>query len=80
MNTHPNHHPPIPTPSEPHARGSLPDALTFFLTQDQRRQILTHLNTKAPNRTTALLQALALSDPNRSQTPSRSSPPSTPSR
>lgn len=78
MNTHPNHHPPIPTPSEPHARGSLPDALTFFLTQDQRRQILTHLNTKAPNRTTALLQALSLPLP--PPTPSRPSPPSTPSR
>ena len=68
-----NHHTTVPTPAAPHARGSLPDALTFFLTRDQRRQVLTRLNTTAPNRTTALLQALALSDPSRSQTPSRSS-------
>lgn len=64
-----NHHTTVPTPAEPHARGSLPDALTFFLTRDQRRQILTRLNTTAPNRTTALLQALAIPTPTPTASP-----------
>lgn len=48
-------------PAEPAPRGSLPDALTFFLTHDQRRAVLKRLNTTAAQRTAALLEILSVS-------------------
>lgn len=57
-----NDHPRVPAPGEPTARGSLPDALTFFLTRDQRRAVLARLGVDASGRTDALLARLGLGD------------------
>lgn len=57
-----NDRPPVPEPGEPTARGSLPDALTFFLTRAQRGAVLARLGVDASRRTDALLAWLGLGD------------------
>lgn len=42
------------------ARGSLPHALTFFLTEDERREVLRKLRRIDKDRARALLRALRL--------------------
>jgi hypothetical protein len=63
--------PHAPHPAEPAAPAALPDALTFFLTRAERQHILRHLNTTAPHRTQALLNALGLSQRVLPQRPQR---------
>lgn len=51
-------HPPPPT--TPPSPGSLPAALTFFLTASQRREVLARLRVINQDRTSALLAALKI--------------------
>ena len=49
--------PTLGPPSDPDA---LPVALTFFLTQGERRAVLASLRTRSPDRSRALLRVLGL--------------------
>ncbi len=49
---------PIPQPKPEPTQDHLPAALTFFLTRQQRTQILRALKQLNPNRTAALINAL----------------------
>jgi len=49
---------PIPQPIKEPNQSHLPAALTFFLTRDQRKQILRALKALDQNRATALIKAL----------------------
>jgi len=48
----------IPQPIKESNQSHLPSALTFFLTRDQRKQILIALKSIDQNRVTALIKAL----------------------
>jgi len=52
---------PMPQPQTEPSQSHLPAALTFFLTRDQRKQILRALKVLDPDRVNALLAALKIS-------------------
>jgi len=48
----------VPQPIKEQSQNHLPSALTFFLTRDQRKQILRALKALNQDRTAALIKAL----------------------
>lgn len=60
--THHEQHPQPPQPKPERGTGHLPNALTFFMTRDQRTRVLRALRTHHDERTRALLIALGLRD------------------